>query len=117
MSAQESGVLERRNRMGGTWICSATRIRPMSICTATATSSPVAVAKGSRRRTTIRNYIEETAREHGIEDKIHYGLKILSANWSSAEQQWKLDVLHEASGTMRSYSCSFLIGCTGYYNQ
>ena len=33
----------------------------------------------------IRNYIAETAAEYGIEEKIRYGLKAVTADWSRAE--------------------------------
>ena len=111
-------LVERRDAIGGTWdlfrypgIRSDTdmysygyKFRPWQ--------SPKMLGDGP----TIRNYIADTARAHGVDQKIHYGLKIIRANWSSADQCWTLDALHEASGQTRSYTCRFLIACTGYYN-
>jgi cation diffusion facilitator CzcD-associated flavoprotein CzcO len=64
----------------------------------------------------IRRYIADTAAEFGIDEKIHYGLKIVSADWSTAEQRWTVTALVEASGESRTYTCAFLVGATGYYD-
>jgi monooxygenase len=112
-------LLERRKALGGTWdlfrypgIRSDTdmysygyKLRPWQ--------SPTMLGDGA----TIREYIADTAREFHVDDKIHYGLKIVRAGWSSADQRWSLDVIHEASGETQRYRCRFLISCTGYYNQ
>lgn len=111
-------LLERRERIGGTWdlfrypgIRSDTDMynygfpfRPWH--------SPQILGSGAE----IGRYIADTAREFGVDKHIHFGLKIESADWSSDKQCWNLSVLHEASGETRKYSCDFLIGCTGYYN-
>src|SRR6478736_2847906 len=64
----------------------------------------------------IRNYIAETAAEFGVDEKIHYGLKVVSADWSSPESRWTVTTLHEATDETRTYSCSYLVSATGYYN-
>ena len=43
-------------------------------------------------------------------------LKVVSADWSSPQSRWTVTTLHEASGETRTYSCNYLISCTGYYN-
>ncbi len=78
-----------------------------------------AVARAARCSPTARRsaqYIADTAAEYGIDEKIHYGLKIVTADWSSAESRWTVTALHEATGETRTYTCGFLISCTGYYN-
>lgn len=111
-------VLERRDTLGGTWdlfrypgirsdsdmFTYSYKFRPWH--------KPEVLADGP----SIRSYIADTAREFGVDKKIHYGVKIISADWSSADQQWAVTALHEASGETRSYNCNFLISCTGYYN-
>lgn len=111
-------LLERRERMGGTWdlfrypgirsdidmLTLGYQFRPWR--------SPDVVAEGHK----IRQYVAETAAEYGIDKKVHYGLKIVSANWSSARRRWTVRALHEATGEMHDYSCGFLAICTGYYN-
>jgi monooxygenase len=64
----------------------------------------------------IRSYIRQTAREYGVEQNIHFGLKTTQANWCSRQRQWTVSALHEASGETRSYTAKYLISCTGYYN-
>ncbi|HSW14483.1 MAG TPA: NAD(P)/FAD-dependent oxidoreductase [Solimonas sp.] len=111
-------ILERRQNLGGTWdlfrypgirsdsdmFSFGYKFRPWS--------STKVLADGPA----IRQYIGDTAAEYGIDKKIHYGLKILRADWSSAQQHWTLSALDEASGEMRSYTCNYLVSCTGYYN-
>ena len=62
----------------------------------------------------IRTYIEETAREHGINGAIRFGHKALRADWSSAEARWTVEA--EANGEARRFTCSFLYLGSGYYD-
>lgn len=64
----------------------------------------------------IRQYIGETAEQYGITQHIQFGSEVTAADWSSAEQRWKLTVQSSASGQSRTMTCDFLISCTGYYN-
>jgi len=111
-------VLERRKRLGGTWdlfrypgirsdsdmVSFGYKFRPWN--------STKVLAEGPA----IRQYIADTAAAYGIDRKIHYGVKILSADWSSAQRRWTLSALDEASGETREYHCSYLVSCTGYYD-
>lgn len=111
-------ILERRQTMGGTWdLFRYPGIRSDSDMTSFGFQfkpwfSDKVLAKGPD----IRDYVIETAAEYGIKDKVHFGLKITSANWSSSEQQWKLEAIHEPSGENRTFTCNFFLNCTGYYN-
>jgi cation diffusion facilitator CzcD-associated flavoprotein CzcO len=64
----------------------------------------------------IRQYLADTAIEYGIDQKIQYGVKILGADWSSPTQTWTVSAVDEKSGQTRSYTCGYLVSCTGYYN-
>ncbi len=64
----------------------------------------------------IRQYIADTAREFGVQDKIRYGLKIVEADWSTAEERWTVTALHEATGDIHTFTCGYLVSCTGYYD-
>jgi monooxygenase len=66
--------------------------------------------------TSIRNYIADTAREFAVDQKIQYGLKILSADWRSDEAIWLVIAVDEASGIKRQFKAKFYISCTGYYD-
>jgi len=111
-------VLERRERLGGTWdlfkypgirsdsdmFSFGYKFRPWN-------ELNVLADGGS-----IRQYIADTAAEFGIDEKVHYGLKIVAADWSTSQSRWTVTALHEATGETRTYTCNFLISCTGYYN-
>jgi monooxygenase len=111
-------VLERRERLGGTWdLFRYPGIRSDSdMFTFGYEWRPWTDTKVLAPGASIRDYIAETAAEYGVDEKIHYGLKIVSADWSSAEGQWTVTALHEATGEERSYTCGFLVNCAGYYN-
>ncbi|HEX7278285.1 MAG TPA: NAD(P)/FAD-dependent oxidoreductase, partial [Solirubrobacterales bacterium] len=61
----------------------------------------------------IRNYIRETARENRVEEKIRFGHKVVSAEWSSDEALWTVRAEH--GGETVELTCDFFYGCTGYY--
>ncbi|WP_085622644.1 MULTISPECIES: NAD(P)/FAD-dependent oxidoreductase [unclassified Pseudomonas] len=111
-------ILERRECMGGTWdLFRYPGIRSDSDMLSYGYKfrlwdSPKVLADGA----SIRRYIQDTAKQYGLADKIHYGLRTLGANWCSQQRLWQLTVLHEASGDIRHYTCRFLLCCTGYYN-
>ncbi len=64
----------------------------------------------------IRQYVNDTAREYGIDAKVQFGLRTTAAEWSSEERCWTVTAVHEASGETRAFRAAFLIGATGYYN-
>ena len=111
-------IFERRERLGGTWdLFRYPGVRSDSdMYTFGYKFRPWREVKVLADGPSIREYIAETAAEHGIDDKIHYGLKVVNADWSSAQSRWTVRTLHEASGETRTYTCGFLISCTGYYN-
>ena len=45
---------------------------------------------------------------------MRFGQNVVAADWSDADNRWTLRV--ETDGQQREISCSFLFGCTGYYN-
>ena len=69
------------------------------------------IADGDR----IRNYIQETARDGGIQQNVRLGHKVVSAAWRSDTATWTLDV-QKASGETVQMSCNWLMMCSGYYN-
>ncbi len=109
-------ILEARQAMGGTWdlfrypgirsdsdkYTFGFRFRPW------AGSKPLADGPD------IRAYIEETAREHGIDRHIRYGHRMTSASWSSADARWTVHV--EVDGEPTTFTCGMLYAATGYYD-
>ena len=112
-------ILERRKRIGGTWdLFRYPGIRSDSDMLSYGYkfrlwNKPNILADGA----SIRRYIQDTAAQYGLTDKIHYNVKITNANWSSQQRLWQVTAVHEGTGDIRRYSCKFLLGCTGYYNQ
>ena len=111
-------ILERREKVGGTWdLFRYPGIRSDSDMASFGFNfkpwySQQVLAKGSD----IRDYVAETVREFQLEDKVQFGLKIVRADWSSSDQCWTITALHEASGEERILTCHFMVNCAGYYN-
>lgn len=63
----------------------------------------------------IRNYINETADENDVRRHIRFGKKVVSANWSSDDALWTLDIENK-DGSSSKVRGNFLISCTGYYD-
>ncbi|HYQ32783.1 MAG TPA: NAD(P)/FAD-dependent oxidoreductase, partial [Lapillicoccus sp.] len=109
-------ILEARAAIGGTWdlfrfpgVRSDSDMHTLSL--------PYAPWRGTDSRAggaEIREYLRETAAAYGIDTRIRFGRKVTRAEWSSAEARWTLDVL--ADGRPETWTCSFLYGCTGYYD-
>ncbi|SDW96029.1 flavin-containing monooxygenase [Marinobacter mobilis] len=111
-------IIERREKMGGTWdLFRYPGIRSDSDMASFGYNfkpwhSDKVLAKGGD----IRDYVAETAREFNLQDKVHFGLHITSADWSSEDQRWTVTATHEKSGEPRQFTCSFMLNCAGYYN-
>ncbi|NVC94708.1 NAD(P)/FAD-dependent oxidoreductase [Vibrio natriegens] len=111
-------ILERRERMGGSWdLYRYPGIRSDSDMASYGFDfkpwySDKVLAEGP----SIRNYVAETAKEFGFDEKVHYGLAITSANWSDTKQLWTVNATHEPTGEKKTFTCAFLINCAGYYN-
>ncbi|MHA7835421.1 MAG: flavin-containing monooxygenase, partial [Algiphilus sp.] len=111
-------ILEGRERLGGTWdLFRYPGIRSDSdIATFSFSFKPLRSRQFLADGPTIRSYLEDTVREAGLGDSIHYGLQVTEADWSSASQRWTVTAVHKASGAQRKYCCRFLVCGTGYYN-
>ncbi len=115
-------IIERRERMGGTWdLFRYPGIRSDSDMASFGYgfkpwNSDKVLADGP----SIRNYISEAAEEAGLLDKIQYGLQITESNWSSDQQHWRVTAVAEGSdpgeNKTRHFTCNFLINCSGYFN-
>ena len=109
-------VLERRERIGGTWdLFSYPGVRSdSSIFTLSWPWEPWRgkeyVADGDQ----IRDYMEDTARKHGIYPHIHFGTEVQSAAWDSATDTWTTHVTED--GRPKIYRSRFVFFGSGYYN-
>jgi cation diffusion facilitator CzcD-associated flavoprotein CzcO len=115
---QNFAILERRQAIGGTWdLFRYPGIRSDSDMASFGFEfrpwdGLSVLADGP----SIREYINDTAKEFKVEGKVHFGLKITQANWDSSRQLWCVSALNEQTGESTTFTCGFLIPCTGYYN-
>ncbi|MFZ5723645.1 MAG: flavin-containing monooxygenase [Pseudomonadota bacterium] len=111
-------ILENRDAIGGTWdLFRYPGIRSDSdMYTLGYNFKPWTHPKIIADGHTIREYVQETARENGIDRHIRFGHKVLSASWSSADALWTVEAEQKATGKKVKFTCSFLQSCTGYYN-
>jgi cation diffusion facilitator CzcD-associated flavoprotein CzcO len=109
-------VLEARGAIGGTWdLFRYPGIRSDSdMYTLGFPFRPWRGDKAIADGADIRTYVEETAREFGIDRHIRFGHRAVGARWSSEEALWTVDV--EAAGETRRLTCRFLFLCSGYYD-
>ena len=63
----------------------------------------------------IRAYIRQTAREHGIDRHVRFHRRLTRADWCSDEGRWHLTVEHVDTGETSELTCTFLMSTTGYY--
>jgi monooxygenase len=115
---RDFAILERRSAIGGTWdLFRYPGIRSDSdMFTFGYDFRPWDELKVLADGDSIRSYVTATAKEFGVDQRINYGVKVLSADWSSSEQKWTVNVLREATGDTEVWMCSFLVAATGYYN-
>ncbi|MGE3285797.1 MAG: flavin-containing monooxygenase [Pseudonocardia sp.] len=60
----------------------------------------------------IRAYLQQAAREHDVERHIVFGTTALGASWSSADARWTV----RTDSDTDTWTCAFLLVCTGYYD-
>ena len=110
-------VLESRGAIGGTWdLFRYPGIRSDSdMFTLGYAFRPWTGAKAIADGDDIREYIVDTAREYGVEEKIRYHHEVLSADWSSAEARWTVTARRTDTGETVQLTCSWLSVCSGYY--
>ena len=108
-------ILESRDAIGGTWdLFRYPGIRSDSdMHTLGYAFKPWTGAKAIADGPSIRDYVRETAREHGIDRRIRFGHRVVSASWSTSDACWTLTA--ETAEGVRVLTCSFLHMCSGYY--
>lgn len=65
--------------------------------------------------TAIREYVQATAREYGIDRRIRFNRRVIRAEWSSSDARWTVDLERSETGEADQMTCGFLFTCTGYY--
>ncbi|GAY14563.1 NAD(P)/FAD-dependent oxidoreductase [Mycobacterium sp. shizuoka-1] len=109
-------VLERRDRIGGTWdLFRYPGVRSdSSIFSLSWPWEPWTRKEGVADGDHIREYMEDTAHKHGIYDHIHFHTHVRSADWDSTTDTWTVHVTEH--GQPRTYRGRFVFFGSGYYN-
>ena len=110
-------ILEARETMGGTWdLFRYPGIRSDSdMFTLGYSFRPWTEAKAIADGPAILRYIQDTARDFGVDRAIRYRHKVLRAEWSTRESRWTVTAERGDTGEQVRFTCRFLFGCTGYY--
>mgnify|MGYP002401564772 CR=1 FL=1 len=110
-------ILEAREAIGGTWdLFRYPGIRSDSdMFTLGYSFRPWPHANSIGDGSSILGYVRDTAREHGLQEKIRFGHRVVGADWSSADARWTVHARRTDSGEEVLLTCSFLYSCTGYY--
>ncbi|MGR6327540.1 flavin-containing monooxygenase [Sphingomonas sp. XXL09] len=110
-------ILEGRGAIGGTWdLFRYPGVRSDSdMHTLGFAFQPWTAAKAIADGPSIRRYIKDTARTHGIDRHIRFGHRVIAADWSDETACWTVDVEGPDGAELR-FRCNFLCLCSGYYN-
>jgi cation diffusion facilitator CzcD-associated flavoprotein CzcO len=105
-------ILEARDAIGGTWdLFRFPGVRSDSdVHTFAYAFKPWVGEKAIVDGAAIRAYVEETAREHGVDRHIRFGCRVVRASWSSETALWTAEVDGGPDVTARWLFCA-----TGYY--
>jgi monooxygenase len=108
-------ILEARAAIGGTWdLFRYPGIRSDSdMFTLGYKFKPWLGEKSVADGQSIREYIEETARENGIDRHIRFGHKVVRADWSSDDARWTLTI-RKGDEDVR-LTAGYVIMGSGYY--
>jgi len=109
-------ILEGRDCIGGTWdLFRYPGVRSDSdMYTLGYSFRPWRDAKAIADGPSILSYIRDVAQDHGIDQRIRYGHRVVSAAWSTPEARWTVDI--ERGQERIRLSCNFLWMCSGYYD-
>ena len=140
-------IVEARQALGGTWdLFRYPGIRSDSdMYTLGYSFKPWIGEKAIADGPSILAYLQETARENGIDRQIRYGQRVVSAAWSSTEALWTVEIERQAAAEVAAevsvdtgsagsttaakatptpsaaierltLRCNFLLMCSGYYD-
>jgi cation diffusion facilitator CzcD-associated flavoprotein CzcO len=111
-------ILEGRERIGGTWdLFRYPGVRSDSdMYTLGYSFRPWEEAKAIADGPSILKYVQDTARDYGIQRNIRFGHQVRRAFWSTQDAQWTVEVERGSAKELVQFSCNFLFMCGGYYS-
>ncbi len=110
-------ILEGREAIGGTWdLFRYPGIRSDSdMHTLGYRFRPWTAAEAIADGPAILDYVRDTAREHGVDERIRFGHRVVAAEWSTAEARWSVEVERGPERERSTFTCGFLLACCGYF--
>jgi monooxygenase len=110
-------ILEAREAIGGTWdLFRYPGIRSDSdMFTLGYSFRPWTAAQSIADAPSILSYITATAREYGIDRRVRFRHRVVTAQWSTATARWTVTSRRADTGEEVMLTCSFLSVCSGYY--
>jgi cation diffusion facilitator CzcD-associated flavoprotein CzcO len=111
-------ILERRQRVGGTWdLFRYPGVRSDSdMYTFGYRFRPWLDTRILADGTSIRNYVEQTAREYGVDEHIRFNSAVTAVRWSSDDNRWTVEFRDEETGETHQMTATFMLACSGYYD-
>lgn len=108
-------ILEGREAVGGTWdLFRYPGIRSDSdMYTLGYNFKPWTDQKAIADGPAIWTYVNETAREYGIDRHIRFKHKVRRCDWDSGAARWTVEAEHE--GGAKRFTANFILMCAGYY--
>ena len=111
-------ILEARASTGGTWdLFRYPGVRSDSdMFTLGYSFRPWLEGKAIADGHSILKYINDTAKDYGIDRHIRLNHGVKRAAWSSKEAQWTVDAECASDQQAVRFTCNFLMLCSGYYS-
>ena len=111
-------ILEGRAAIGGTWdLFRYPGIRSDSdMFTLGYSFRPWVEGKAIADGHSILKYINDTARDYGIDQNIRFHHLVKRASWSSQDAMWSVEAECGPDSQIARFSCRFLFVCSGYYS-
>src|SRR5437762_3764769 len=111
-------ILEARDSIGGTWdLFRYPGIRSDSdMYTLGYSFRPWRDAKAIADGPSILEYVRQTAKDYGIDQRIRLGHGVKCASWSTVDARWTVEAERGPLKETVRFTCSFLFLCSGYYN-
>jgi cation diffusion facilitator CzcD-associated flavoprotein CzcO len=115
---KQFAILEARDCIGGTWdLFRYPGIRSDSdMFTLGYPFRPWREGKAIADGPAILQYVRDTAREFGIDQKIRFQHRVVAASWDSSTARWTVQAETGPERRPELFTCQFLWLCAGYYD-
>ena len=110
-------IIEARSDLGGTWdLFKYPGIRSDSdLFTFGYEFKPWKEKKAIADGRSIKAYVEETAAENGIKERIRFLTRVIDIDWQSDKHYWRVTLKSEESGQHEHIAARWIFNASGYY--